>query len=485
MQIKELFRNSKFEIIQGDDSTDIEYIAYNSKKVSKNSLFVCIRGFKVDGHDYIDEAIKNGAIAILVEAVPLDVPQNITVIKVENTRKTLPLIASVFYNEPSKYFNLVGITGTNGKTSVSFFVSKILNSNNHNVGLIGTIDSRINDRVLELTNLTTPESLDLQFIFRKMADEKVDDVIMETSSMALELYRVDYSYFDIGVFTNLTQDHLDNHKTMENYKNAKLRLFKMTEKAVINIDDEVSKEIMKIHNKKILTYGIYNDADIMAKDIKSSISGVKFNLVFNNKVREVKLQVPGFFSVYNALAAFGVCYLLGLTFDEIINGLQLIEGVRGRFETIRTKCEFSVIVDYAHTPDALENVLNTVKDFAEGKIITVFGCGGDRDKSKRPKMGKIAGELSDFCVITSDNPRNEDPLKILNDVEGGIKDTNCLYDKEIDRKMAIKKAIDIAKKGDIIIIAGKGHETYQILKDKVIEFDDVKVVKEYLNLKKY
>lgn len=482
MLIKDLLKETEHTVLSGDKNIEISNIVYNSKKVIKGSLFVCIKGFKLDGHDYIVDAVKNGAVAILVEEELKNYPEDVVFIKVENTRKVLPQIGSIFYGEPSKDLNVVGITGTNGKTSVSIFVSNILESVKRKVGIIGTIDNRIGNKVLKLdrTTPTTPESLDLQYILHEMKKEDAYDVVMEVSSMALELHRVDYCDFKVGVFTNLTQDHLDNHKTMENYKNAKLKLFTRCKYAVVNADDDVYEDILNIATAKIFTFGINNKADLVAKDIEISIYGVKFKVVFKGMEREVFVKVPGLFSVYNALAAMGTCYCLGLSFDEIVKGVSEIKGVRGRFETIPSGKGYSVIVDYAHSPDALENVINTAKEFTDGKITTVFGCGGDRDRTKRPIMGEIAGKLSDYVVITSDNPRTEDPIRILNDVEDGVKKTDCSYEKIVDRKEAIHLAMDNASIGDVIIIAGKGHETYQILKDEVIDFDDAEVVREHL-----
>lgn len=482
MLIKDLLKETEHTVLSGDKNIEISNIVYNSKKVIKGSLFVCIKGFKLDGHDYIVDAVNSGAVAILVEDELKKYPEDVVVIKVENTRKVLPQIGSIFYGDPSKYLNVVGITGTNGKTSVSIFIANILESVNRKVGIIGTIDNRIGNKVLKLdrTTPTTPESLDLQYILHEMKKEDAYDVVMEASSMALELHRVDYCDFKVGVFTNLTQDHLDNHKTMENYKNAKLKLFTKCKYAVVNADDDVYEDILKISTAKVFTFGINNKADLVAKDIEISIHGVKFKVVFKNMEREVFLKVPGLFSVYNALAAMGTCYCLGLSLDEIVKGVSEIKGVRGRFETISSGKGYSVIVDYAHSPDALENVINTAKEFTDGKITTVFGCGGDRDRTKRPIMGDIAGKLSDYVVITSDNPRTEEPIRILNDVEEGVKKTDCSYKKIVDRKEAIHFAMDNASIGDVIIIAGKGHETYQILKDEVIDFDDAEVVREHL-----
>ncbi len=486
MNIKELLIKIEYDILKGNDNAEVCEIAYDSRRVTKkNSLFVCIEGFKEDGHRFIDDAIKNGATSILVEKEIKINSEDVNVIKVKNARKVLSEISSAFYNEPSKELNLVGITGTNGKTSVSIIIANILENLGRKVGTIGTIDNRIGNKILEVekNTPTTPESLELQMLLRKMSEEKVQDVIMEVSSMALELYRVDNCIFDIGVFTNLSQDHLDDHKTMENYKNAKLKLFTKCKYAIVNIDDSVSKDIINTATAKIFTYGINNSADLMANDIRLSPDGARFKISFNSEEKEVAIKIPGLFSVYNSLAAIAVCLHLGLTLDDIILALQDIKTIRGRAEAINTEDGYTVIIDYAHSPDALKNILTTVKGFVRGKVITVFGCGGDRDKTKRSIMGKIAGENSQFCIITSDNPRTEEPLQILYNIEEGIKETQCSYKKILDRKEAIYFAMDNAKSGDVIVIAGKGHETYQILKDRTIKFDDMEVVKEYLKKK--
>lgn len=482
MILKELLRNINYEVVQGDDAIEIENLCWDSRRVKPNSLFICVKNKNVDRHNFAADSVKNGAIALVIEHEVYNIPHYITIIKVDNSKAAMAIIASAFYKEPSRQFNLIGITGTNGKTSTSYFISKILESVNRRVGVIGTIANCIGDKTLqtEKLNPTTPDSIELQASFAEMALEGATDVVMEVTSSALAGYRVDGCEFEIGVFTNLTQDHLDEHGTMENYKKAKMRLFKMCRYAVLNADDPVSLEIKKDSPCMVLTYGINNIADFNAYDIKYSLDGVSFILDFHGIKNKVILNVPGKFSVYNALAAITTCYYLGLGLKEVIDGVNNIKGVKGRFESVPNNLGIMVIVDYAHTPDGLENILTSAREIANNKVITVFGCGGDRDKTKRPLMGQIAGHYSDYCIITSDNPRSENPMEIIKDIESGMKKTSCYYEKISDRKTAIDAAIRFADKGDIVIIAGKGHENYQIIGEDVFHFDDVEVAKALL-----
>ncbi|SFJ58238.1 UDP-N-acetylmuramoyl-L-alanyl-D-glutamate--2,6-diaminopimelate ligase [Thermoflavimicrobium dichotomicum] len=485
MELREILHLTPYKLLQGSLDIEVDDIAFDSRKVTPNTMFVCIPGFKRDGHQFIPQSLEKGATVLVVEKEVSHIPENVTVIKVESSRKALPQLSSIFFGEPTKDVNLIGITGTNGKTSVSFLISKILRTAGRKVGVTGTVCKQVGDKVIpfDTTTPTTPEASDLQRLFKLMLDEGAQDIVMEVSSMALELGRVDACRFKVGVFTNFTQDHLDDHGTMENYKNAKLKLFNRCEANVINLDDPLSAEILEIATGSIITYGInHQEADLTASDIIISAEGVRFTMNYNGDEQCIFLRIPGKFSVYNALAAAGACLNLGITLKEIADGLAAVKGVRGRFESFHTPGGYSVIVDYAHSPDSLENVLTTVREFAKGRIITVFGCGGDRDPSKRPNMGKVAGQLSDCCVLTSDNPRSEDPIKILQDIEVGIKETNCPYKKFVDRKEAIYFAMQSAQPQDVIIIAGKGHENYQEIKGTKIRFDDAEVVKEFLSI---
>jgi UDP-N-acetylmuramoyl-L-alanyl-D-glutamate--2,6-diaminopimelate ligase len=476
MNLLDLLDSIEYSVLQGSSEIEVNHIAYDSRKVEKGDLFVCITGFQTDGHGYAKKAVENGAIAILCEKAIEGIPTDITIIQTDNTRKAIAMISSNFYHHPSEEMNVIGVTGTNGKTTTTYLMKSILDKIGHKVGVIGTIENRIGEKVIP-TERTTPESLELQALLRQMKEEEVTDVVMEVSSHSLDLHRVDGIRYRVGIFTNLTQDHLDYHKTMENYKKAKSLLFQRCEGSVINVDDPAGEYMVEQSKGKVLTFGIENKADLQAEEIHISADGVHFVLEYNTKRYPVMIHTPGRFSIYNALGAIGASLLLGIDMDTIIKGLAENSGVSGRFQRVKSKRGYHAIVDYAHTPDGLENILNTAKEFVEGRVITVFGCGGDRDRTKRPIMGEIAGNLSDYCVITSDNPRTEDPVAILADVEQGVKKTGCDYVKFVDRREAICHAVEYAKEGDIVIIAGKGHETYQIFPDKTIHFDDVEEVR--------
>ena len=476
MKVEKILHDIEYKLIQGSVETEFEKIEYDSRKVSKGDAFVCVTGFKTDGHNYVESAIKSGATVIFCERELENIDESVTVIQFENTRKALAHISAEYYGRPSERMNVIGVTGTNGKTTTTFLVKSVLDKIGHKTGIIGTIENRIGDRIIP-TERTTPESLELQELFKTMADEGCQDVVMEVSSHALDLHRVDDIRFNVGIFTNLTQDHLDYHVTMENYKKAKGLLFERCLASVVNIDDEAGEYMVSVSKGKVITFAIDKNADLKAEDIHISADGVEFKLEYDGKEYPVSLNTPGKFSIYNALGAIGACILMGIDMDTIISGLKENKGVNGRFQTVRSKRGFNAIVDYAHTPDGLENILKTAKEFVKGRIITVFGCGGDRDRTKRPIMGEIAGIYSDYCIITSDNPRTEDPAQILDDVEPGTKKSGCEYTKIVDRGEAIKYAIDMAKEGDVVIVAGKGHENYQIFADKTIHFDDVEEVK--------
>lgn len=483
MKLSTLLKKLDYEVIQGSEELEIKNISWDSRDVKENSLFICVKGKNIDRHDFAYKAVQSGAIALVVQHEVENIPSSVTIIKVSNSQSAMAVIASEFFSHPSEKLKLIGITGTNGKTSTSYFISEILESLGKNTGIIGTIENKIGNKTLniEKKNPTTPDSLDLQYTFNEMVKNGVTHAVMEVTSIGLVNHRVDHCDFDIGVFTNLTQDHLDEHGTMENYRDAKIMLFKMCKKGIVNIDDAYAEDFIKGSTCEVSTYGIDNAADYKAEDIDYSLQGVKFNLKHNNVKVEINLKVPGKFSVYNALAAIASCHKLGFSLEAIAEAVKNIVTVRGRFETVPNKKGYMVVVDYAHTPDGLENILSSVRALTDKNVISVFGCGGDRDRTKRPIMGNIAGKLSNYCIITSDNPRTEEPERILKDIEEGIKDTACSYTLEVDRKKAIFLALEKAKAGDIIVIAGKGHETYQIFKDKTLHFDDVEVVREYLN----
>ena len=478
MNLNDILKGLDIANITGNINIDITNIAYDSRKVEENTLFICIKGFNSDGHKYIESAIEKGAKAFLIQD---DVNiEGYTFIKVEDTRAAMAKVADNFYNNPSKELGVIGVTGTNGKTSITTFLSEILSLNDKKVGLVGTIKIFDGDKTVESSS-TTPESADLQKHFKTMLNNGCDYCAMEVSSHSLVLNRVDETDFKLGIFTNLTPDHLDFHKDLEDYRNAKEKLFHKTTMAnIINIDDEGGAKIyenIKSLNTPAYTYGIDNKADFMAKDIKIDARGVSYTLVTPTYEEEMFVPVPGKFTVYNTLAVIAACYILNIPKEIVLDGLKRTKGVPGRFETVPNNNGVSVIVDYAHTPDALENILNTAKEFANGNIITVFGCGGDRDKTKRPIMGKIAQTLSDKIIITSDNPRTENPYSIIDNILEGIDKNNDNYKVIENREYAIREAIKTSQKGDIVIIAGKGHENYQIIGKIKYDFDDKIVAK--------
>ena len=473
-------------VLQGMMITGIQY---DSRKVELGNLFVAIKGFETDGHNYIRQALDNGAIAILVsdEAYcSVEYPW----ILVEDSRLALAEISSAFYGHPSEKLKLIGVTGTNGKTTTTNLICDIIHAQGHKTGLIGTIHNRIGDRVLEGSR-TTPESLELQRMFAEMVEEGIDYAVMEVSSHALELQRVACCDFDMAVFTNLTQDHLDYHETMENYCKAKTMLFRtlgakgekagLAKTAIINIDDPWSNHFMVASNAPVITYGIEKDGSWKAEQVQVTANGVQY--VVDDM--PVQLHLNGNFNVYNSLAALAVGEALGFHVADVIKALEQVPGIAGRFQKVESDKDYTVIVDYAHTPDGLENVISTAKAFAEGRVITVFGCGGDRDRTKRPLMGKVAAKLSNYCVVTSDNPRTEDPEQILADILPGVQEymTETAYTVEADRRKAISFAIAMAQPGDVVLLAGKGHENYQEINGVKHHFDDYEVALEAMQVK--
>lgn len=459
------------------ENIDITGIAYDSRKVTKGNLFICIKGYQTDGHLYIESAIKNGASAILVqdEVVSCAVP----CLRAEDTRKALAQIAANFYDHPERKLTPIAVTGTNGKTTVTTLIKSVLEFAGKQVGLIGTNANMIGNTILPAER-TTPESLELFELFAKMVDEGMEYVVMEVSSHSLYLHRVYGIPFAVAVFTNLTQDHLDFHETMEKYYLAKQILFTMCDTAVINLDDSYGHRFTKEVDCPSLTYSIEADSDFKAQNYRISPRGVIFDLFTNETELSVRLGIPGKFSVYNCLAAFATCSALGIEPQKIIDALLIAKGVPGRAENVYTGTDYTVLIDYAHTPDGLENIIKTVKEFSQGRVVTLFGCGGDRDPVKRPIMGKIAGTLSDFCVITSDNPRTEEPMSIIRQIEEGMKETSCAYTVIENRREAIQYVLTEAQPGDCIILAGKGHETYQIIGKEKHHFDEREVIRDIL-----
>lgn len=462
------------------DDIDITGIAYDSRNVLEGNVFVCIKGFETDGHKYAKMAEENGAAIIVAEnKVDVDIP----VWYVDNSRTQIAEMACRYYDNPSKKFKLVGITGTNGKTTITYLIKSIVEAAGMMTGVIGTNQNIIGDKVLvtQSTTPTTPNALELQQLFAEMVESDAQCVVMEVSSHALELDRVHGCRFDVGVFTNLTRDHLDFHKTMENYRDAKAKLFNISDKGVINFDDEAGKYIASHTDCDIIKVGLGDGCDLTAKNIEICAKGSDFDVDYKGKTYAVHIAIPGKFSVYNAICAMGAALQLGIDMETVIKGLSMATGVVGRVEVVPTDTDYTVIIDYAHTPDGLENIISTVKEFAKGRVITLFGCGGDRDNTKRPIMGEIVGRLSDYSIITSDNPRTEDPDEIVRQVEEGMKKTDGEYTVIVDRREAIGYALDNAKEGDVIILAGKGQETYQIVGKEKRDFDERVVVYKHLN----
>jgi UDP-N-acetylmuramoyl-L-alanyl-D-glutamate--2,6-diaminopimelate ligase len=480
MRLKELLSyavKTPDEIKSLNEDPVITSLEMDSREVKKGSLFIAIAGFTVDGHNYAESAVTNGAAAIIAEKpLTVDVP----VFVVNDSKRVMAILSDAFYGQPTHHLQLIGVTGTNGKTSTTHMIERILETSGKKTGLIGTMYTKMNNETFETKN-TTPESITLQKTFKKMVDFKVDTAIMEVSSHALDMGRVRGCDYDVAVFTNLTQDHLDYHKTLDEYMHAKGLLFsqlgnsfdyKKPKWAVLNIDDPAAAYFSKITSARLLTYSLKGNADVMAEQIEFSPNGTTFHLKTYAGSSTVTIPLLGRFNVYNTLAAASACLAAGLSFEDTVKGIERLEGVRGRFEPVIAGQDFSVIVDYAHTP-SLENVLKTCRGITKNKLFVVVGCGGDRDKSKRPKMAQISVSLADEAVFTSDNPRSEDPLAIIKDMEDGV--SEAYYHSISNREKAIFFAIANAKKGDTVLIAGKGHETYQLIQDKVYEFDDYKV----------
>lgn len=459
---------------------EIRSIEMDTRSMQPDSLFICLQGFTVDGHDFAEQAVKQGAVALLVDR-PITI--NVPTILVPDTKRAMAILADIFYGQPTKQLHLIGVTGTNGKTTTTHLIEKILQDAGKTTGRIGTINTKINETEYEVKN-TTPESLDLQKVFHKMVAENVDSAVMEVSSHALDMGRVRGCDFDVAVFTNLTRDHLDYHQTMEAYKQAKGLLFSQLgntydkgrkKVAVLNRDDRASTVYEKMTAADVLGYGINEKADVQASNISLSAEGSRFTLSTPYEQTSIQMRMVGLFSIYNALAAVSACLAVGVTLESMKQSLYTIAGVPGRFEAVDENQPFTVLVDYAHTPDSLLNVLQTVKQFAKGDVTVVVGCGGDRDRTKRPLMAEISLHNSDYAIFTSDNPRSEDPEAILRDMTNGL---SGQFETIVDRKEAIYRAIERADRGDVVVIAGKGHETVQVIGDRIYEFDDRKVARE-------
>ena len=472
--------------VKGNLEIEIEGLESNSKNVKKGYLFVAIKGFSTDGHQYVESAIENGATAIMIEEgcdlKNLKIPEDITVIMAKNTREGLAITASNFYGNPSRKFKLIGVTGTKGKTTTTFMIKEILEKAGKKVGLVGTIATYINGKKIKDSDRTTPESLELQQLFSQMVEAGVEAVVMEVSSQSLKLHRVDGCEFDIVLFTNFSEDHISpkEHPDMEDYFQSKLKLFKMCKTGIVNTDDLYGAKIPDLFpDNNITTYGIDNYANVLAKDITITNSYVDFKVKITDRNERVKTGIPGRFSVYNSLAAICVAQKFAIS-PEVIKEALLEVRVPGRSELVNNKLELPIMIDYAHSPESLQNILQAVKSYTRGKVISVFGCGGDRDSGKRPIMGEISGRIADFTFITSDNPRTEDPEKIVEQIEEGMKKTKGNYKVVVDRVEAIKQAIQMATKRDIIVLAGKGHEPYQEINGVKHPFDERIIVNELI-----
>ncbi len=464
------------ELPYGVHDVEITDVTNNSRKVEKGMAFVCIKGTNIDGHKYAEDAANKGAAAVIAE-------HNVGVcsqVIVPDTHIAYAKMCSALQGNPKDKLKLIGVTGTNGKTTTTFLIKSILEGFGKKVGLIGTIHNMIGDRIVPTEN-TTPDAYELHRVFREMVDEGCEYAVMEVSSHALDQGRVAGLHFAAGVFTNLTQDHLDYHFTMENYVAAKKKLFSMTDIAVVNSDDKWAQFLCDGIPCAVSTYAVEDSAaEYKADELSYRADGVSFKLTNGDRIENVSVKTPGRFSVYNALAAVGCVSSLGFDLKATVEQLSLASGVKGRAEVVDTGRNFTVIIDYAHTPDGLENVLNTFNEIKTDRLVVLFGCGGDRDATKRPKMGKIAAELADFCIVTSDNPRTEKPSAIIDDILVGMQGTTTPYTVIENREQAIHWAIKNAQKGDIIVLAGKGHETYQIIMKEKNHFDEREVVADAL-----
>ncbi|WP_409300044.1 UDP-N-acetylmuramoyl-L-alanyl-D-glutamate--2,6-diaminopimelate ligase [Peribacillus sp. SCS-155] len=480
MKLQELAELFTLKQTKGNLEVEITGIQMDSRKIEKGHLFICvpgIKGFLEDRHNYAKDAVKNGAAALLVER---DLDIDIPTLKVKDARLAMAVIAAHFYNNPSKALKLIGITGTNGKTTTSYILERLLAGTGYATGLMGNNGVKVNG-ILYPTDINTQEPPILQKNLRKMVDEKVRYCVMEVSSQGLDMRRIEGCHFRTAIFTNLTQDHLDYHGTFEEYRHAKGLLFSKLGNAfepsdkryaVLNADDPASEYYRKVTSAEVITYGINQSSDVTAKNIHITSQGINFLLSSYKGEIELNLPLIGRFNVYNTLAAVASALLEGISLESIKHSLAALPNIRGRMEIVKEANDFLVLIDYAHSPDALENALGTIKEFIKGRLITVFGCGGDRDKSKRPIMGNIASRLSDFIIITSDNPRTEQPASIMKDIEKGVIEGFSQYELIESREDAIHKAIKMASQDDVVLIAGKGHETYQIYRDRTIHFDD-------------
>lgn len=487
MYLEELLETIDEKKLEGPRDLKVTGLSYDSRLVEPGQAFFCIKGLVTDGHLFVGDALERGARVLFMEREPEDdVPPEVARVLVPDTRLALAHCSARSCGDPSRRLKLVGVTGTNGKTTTTFLIESIFKKAGLATGLIGTVENHVRDTVEPVTR-TTPESLDLQRLLKRMVDEGVEVVAMEVSSHALELHRASGCNFDVVVFTNLTQDHLDFHISLEEYFGAKRRLFEDDEfgpdrTAVINFDDSFGRRLLEETTQPSRSFGINEKADLRARSVEVSASGNTFELAFAEESFPVRTMLQGRFNVYNCLAAAAAAFELGEDNESVAAGLADLPGVPGRFENIDCGQPFTALVDYAHTPDGIRNVLEACREVTRGRVIIVVGCGGDRDRSKRPLMGRVGTELSDLCVVTSDNPRSEDPEAIIEMILEGVRGEfpQERYQVVVDRREAIKKALSEARPGDLVVVAGKGHESGQIFPDRVIPFDDRQVVRECL-----
>lgn len=478
MKLKNLLREITVLSLSADLEQEITDITNDSRAVTPGCVFVAVKGLTVDGHKFIPQAVEKGASVIFCQDIP---DMDVQYVQVADSRKALALGAKVFFGNPSSKMTVIGVTGTNGKTTTTSLLKYVLEQTvGAKVGLIGTNGNMIGDEVIPTAH-TTPESRDLQFLFSKMVEAGCTHVVMEVSSHALEQGRIDGTDFDVGVFTNLTQDHLDYHITMENYAEAKAKLFTLCRTGVVNTDDLWAEIMMRDARCPVFTFAANGDANLMADNVVFKADGIRFDAVCGETRIPTRLGIPGTFSVYNALTVLATVMQLGVSLEDACKALETAKGVKGRVEVVPTDGDYTILIDYAHTPDALDNVLDSMRHVTEGRLVVLFGCGGDRDRTKRPVMGRIAQANADLVIVTSDNPRTEDPQDIIEDILKGMHEDLGNVEVIPDRIRAIEWAIEHHRSGDVIVLAGKGHEDYQIIGKTKIHMDEREIVAEILN----
>lgn len=482
MKLTKLLERLEYEVVAGSDQIEITELTNDSRKIAEGSVFVCISGAVFDGHAYVEDVAKKGAAAVIVEK-DVEAPEGLTVIKVADTRYALALTSAAYFGYPADKLKVIGITGTKGKTTTTYMVKSILEGVGHKVGLIGTIEAIIGDKVIPAAN-TTPESFTIQKYFAEMVEAGCDSVVMEVSSQGLMLHRTAGIPFEIGIFTNLGEDHIgpNEHTDFEDYKRCKGLLFKQCKLGIANVDDEWYEDVFQGATCKVETFGFSEKADLRAVNVehvsRPGYLGMKYQV--NGLMNfNVEIDIPGEFSVYNSLTAIAVCRHFDVPVENIKKALKVAK-VKGRIEMVKVADDFTLMIDYAHNAMSLESLLKTLRDYHPGRLVTIFGCGGNRSKTRRFEMGEVSGKLSDFTIITSDNPRFEEPQDIINDIITGMKKTDGAYVDICDRKEAIRYAIEHGKSGDVIVLAGKGHETYQEIKGVKYDMDDRVLIKEVL-----